>query len=233
MIDRTMIDCDETSNESTPDEKSRANSADAVSRRGMLTRMATTGLGVAALGWAATAPTASAQQQPGVARVPQQPEADTGRDYPMPTPNARTEQEFRMGVIGPAMLSLETSQLAVPATTDAASKEFANFELREAIAVTTVLKSLKTPVPPMDAAARATLQKIKTAPRGAAFDKAYITAQLANHEFLRDLAESYLKNSAGSTSMAEMHGRHLATLALSTFKEHVVHTKNILRTMGA
>ncbi len=42
-----------------------------------------------------------------------------------------------------------------------------------------------------------------------------------------DLAETYLKNSAGHTSMAEMHGRHLAPLALGTFKEHVVHCKNI------
>jgi predicted outer membrane protein len=79
----------------------------------------------------------------------------------------------------------------------------------------------------MDATARATLAKIKAASKGAAFDKAYITAQLANHEFLRDLAESYLKNSAGRTSMAEMQGAALASLALSTFKEHVVYCKNI------
>lgn len=207
---------------------------DAVSRRTLLTRAAVAGLGVATLGVAGAAHAAGTRgrQQPGV-RTPQQPEADTGHDYAMPTPNARTEREFRMGVIGPAMLSLEASQLAVANATDAQAKEFANFELREAIAVTTVLKDLKTPVPPMDAQARATLQKIQTAPRGAAFDTAYITAQRDNHEFLRDLAESYLKNSAGQTSTPEMHGRHLAMLALGTFKEHVVHTKNILRTMGA
>ena len=108
------------------------------------------------------------------------------------------------------------------------AKEFAGFELAEAIAVTTVLKDLGTAVPPMDAKAQATLEKIKAAANGAAFDQAYITAQLENHEFLRDLATAYLKNSAaGTADMAEKHGRHLATLALSTFTEHVAMTKRI------
>ena len=97
----------------------------------------------------------------------------------------------------------------------------------EAIAVTTVLHQMGIPAPPMDATAKATLAKIKSS-QGAEFDKTYIKAQLANHEFLRDHAEMYLKNSEGHTSMAEMHGRHLAMLSLATFKEHVVHTKNIL-----
>ncbi|GJG89324.1 hypothetical protein tb265_45050 [Gemmatimonadetes bacterium T265] len=209
-----------------------ATAHDAVSRRALLTRAAATGLGVAALGWMGTAQAAGAQPQPG-ARAPQQPEADSGHDYAMPTPNARTERDFRTLLIGPAMLSLAASQLAVTTATDPQAKEFANFELREAIAVTTVLRELQTPVPPMDAMARATLEKIQTAARGAAFDQAYITAQRDNHEFLRDLAEGYLRNSAGATSMPELHGRHLATLALATFKEHVVHTKTILRTLSA
>lgn len=209
-----------------------ATAHDAVSRRALLTRAAVTGLGVAALGWTGTAQAVGAQPQPGV-RAPQQPEADSGHDYAMPTPNARTERDFRTLLIGPAMLSLEASQLAVTNATDPQAKEFANFELREAIAVTTVLRELQTPAPPMDAMARATLQTIQTAARGPAFDRAYMTAQRDNHEFLRDLAEGYLRNSAGATSLPERHGRHLATLALATFKEHVVHTKTILRTMGA
>ncbi|BDI28620.1 hypothetical protein CCAX7_006710 [Capsulimonas corticalis] len=195
---------------------------DSPGRRAFLTRMAAAGLGVAAMGLA---------QKAQAAMAPHQPEADTGHNYLMPSPHATTEKQFRMGVIGPATLSLLTSQIAVDKATDPAAKEFANFELREAIGVTTVLKSLNTPTPPMDAKARATLQKIKTLPAGADFDKTYISAQLANHEFLRDLAETYLANSTGHTSMPEMHGRHLAMLALATFKEHVVHTKNILKTL--
>ncbi|BCM91876.1 hypothetical protein IAD21_03753 [Abditibacteriota bacterium] len=195
-------------------------------RRAFLGRVAVAGLGVAALGLVAPSEVVAATQ-------PKQPEADTGHDYPMAKPHAMTEAQFRKGVIGPAMLSLLTSQIAVDKATNPQALEFANFELREAIGVTTVLKSLKTPVPPMSPVAKAILEKIKSTPKGADFDKAYITAQLANHEFLRDLANSYLANSAGHTSMAEMHGRHLATLTLGVFKEHIVHTKNILHMMSA
>lgn len=194
----------------------------ALSRRGLLTGAAVAGLGVAAMGLAQIAQASD---------TPKQPEADTGHDYPMPAPHAKTEKDFRMGVIGPATLSHLTSMIAVDRATDPAAKEFANFELREAIGVLAVLKDMGTPTPPMDATAKATLAKIKAA-QGAAFDKAYITAQLANHEFLRDLADGYLKNSAGHTSMAEKHGRHMATLTLGVFKEHVVHTKNILKTLA-
>ncbi len=195
-------------------------STEALSRRTLLSRAALAGAGLAALQLLPT----SAQ----AATMPKQPEADTGHDYPMMAPKAISEADFRKGVIGPAMLSLATSQIAVDKATSPAALEFANFELREAIGVTTVLKELKTPVPPMSAAAKATLAKIKSTPKGAEFDKAYMTAQLANHEFLRDLANSYLANSKNHTSMAEMHGRHLAMLTLATFKEHVVHCKNFL-----
>lgn len=162
------------------------------------------------------------------AKEPNQPEADSGHDYTMPDPNAKTERDFRMGVIGPAVLSRMTSEIAVDKATNPMAKEFANFELREAIGVLTVLKTLKTPMPPMDDKSKATLEKIKSA-EGNEFDKAYIQAQLENHEFLRDLANVYLKNSAGATSVPEMHGRNYATLTLGVFKEHVVHTKEILK----
>ncbi|QEM17636.1 DUF4142 domain-containing protein [Mucilaginibacter rubeus] len=101
-------------------------------------------------------------------------------------PMAANEKEFRMGVIGPAELSLATSQIAVSKATNKNVKEFAGFELGEAIAVIGVLKDLGTSVPPMDAKAKATLEKIKSTPAGLEFDKVYIKVQLENHEFLRD-----------------------------------------------
>lgn len=154
---------------------------------------------------------------------------------PMPgVSGTRTNQQFSMGVIGPAMLSLATSQIAVDRARKADAREFAGFELAEAIAVTTVLKQLGTPVPPMDAKAQATLDKIHSAAPGAAFDRAYIDAQYENHVFLRDLATAYLGNSPPNPSdMAEMHGRHLATLALATFKEHTMITQRIARELRA
>lgn len=146
-------------------------------------------------------------------------------------PMASNEKEFRMGVIGPAELSLVTSQIAVTKATNKNAKEFAGFELAEAIAVTGVLKDLGTPVPVMDAKGKATLAKIKNTPAGPEFDKIYITAQLENHEFLRDLAASYISKGklAGA---AENQGRHLATLSLAVFKEHVAITQRILNELS-
>ena len=139
-----------------------------------------------------------------------------------------SEALFRLAIIGPAELSLVTSQLAVEKATNKNTKEFAGFELTEAVAVTSVLKELGTPVPAPDAKAKATLEKLKSADKGAAFDEAYITAQLENHEFLRDTATDYLTRTEGSKdSKAEQQTQHLATLALATFKEHVAITKRI------
>ena len=143
-------------------------------------------------------------------------------------PNAKNEREFRMGVIGPAELSLATSKIATEKASQKNAKEFAGFELTEAIAVTSVLKDLGTPVPPMDTKAKAVLEKIKNTPSGNEFDKIYIKAQLENHEFLRDLAQNYLNKSKDKTTAAESQGRHLATLALANFKEHVAMTQRIL-----
>lgn len=131
------------------------------------------------------------------------------------------EELFRKGVIGPAELSLASSRLAVDKATDRQAKEFAGFELTEAIAVTSVLKALGTPVPPMSEMAKSILESLKAAPKGPEFDKLYMLAQLKNHEFLRDHAQDYLKTTVGKTDMPEQNTQKLATLALATFKEHV------------
>ena len=141
-------------------------------------------------------------------------------------PTASTEKEFREKVIGPANLSLLTSQMAVDKATNENAKEFAGFELGEAKAVTAVLTDLGTVVPEMDSKANDTLEKIKQAGEGEEFDKMYIDAQLENHEFLRDLAKDYLSHTDGA-SPAENQGKHLATLSLAVFKEHVDITTRI------
>lgn len=193
------------------------------SRRTFLSRLAAAGLGAAALGLAGAAQAASR---------PEQPAADTGHNYPMAPPHAMTAKQFYMGVIGPATLSKLTSEIAVDKANNAHAREFANFELREALAVTTVLAEMGIPTPPMNPVGKAILAKLKSS-EGMEFDKAFIMAQLSNHEFLRDLAATYLANSAGHTSMEETHGRHLALLTLNEFKEHVVITKNISRELQA
>lgn len=178
-------------------------------RRVFLTRVTAAGVGVGLLGLSASARAGGAAG---------------------PMKSGLTERGFRLGVIGPAELSLVTSQIAVQRATNANAREFARFELREAIAVTTVLKELGTPVPPMDAKSRATLARIQTAAPGLEFDRAYIMAQYENHVFLRDLATAYLKNTTPQErNPAEQQGRHLATLALNQFTEHVEITARIMR----
>lgn len=146
---------------------------------------------------------------------------------------AKTEADFRNGVVGPAMLSLATSKIAVEKATNEHAKIFAGYELTEAIAVTTVLKDLGTQEPGMDEKAAATLEMIQSA-TGAEFDIAYIQAQKENHEYLRDLAEGYLANSdPANADPAEAQGRHLATLSLAVFKEHVDITTRILAELQA
>ena len=153
---------------------------------------------------------------------------------PMPdVSGTRTHTQFEMAVFGPAMLSLATSQIAVDRARQSNAREFAGFELTEAIAVTTVLRQLGHTPPPMDAKAQGTLNDIRSASPGAAFDRAYIAAQYENHVFLRDLATVYLASPANMSDMMEMHGRHLATLTLATFKEHTMITHRIMGELRA
>ena len=149
---------------------------------------------------------------------------------PKPVP---TEELFRLGVFGPAALSLMSSKLAVDKATQANAKEFAGFELTEAIAVTTVLKQLNTPEPTPDAKAKQTMQMLTDAAQGPEFDKAYISAQLENHEFLRDHAEAFLKDGAHKGDAATEQTKHIAELALATFKEHVAICTRIKGELGA
>ena len=145
----------------------------------------------------------------------------------------KTEALFRKGVIGPATLSLMSSELGVKKCSQANAKEFAGFELREAIAVTTVLKELGTPSPAPDAMAKEIMAKLESS-SGADFDKAFIKAQLANHEFLRDHATDYLKLSDPKTmDAAEQQTQHLAQLALNQFTEHVEICRRIYAELGA
>jgi len=153
---------------------------------------------------------------------------------PAPAPSAaqlnfagvKTAQQFYTGVLGPAELSLATSHLAVEKATQKDAHEFAGFELGEAITVNMVLKDIGATAPAMTADDTATIQAMKAA-TGAAFNRTYIGFQLQNHEFLRDLADAYLHNSAGAADPMEKQGRHLAMLMVAVFKEHVAICKRI------
>ncbi|HEY4325107.1 MAG TPA: DUF4142 domain-containing protein [Mucilaginibacter sp.] len=137
-----------------------------------------------------------------------------------------TELEFRKGVIPRAQLSMLASQLAVAKATNKNTKEFAGFELMEAIAVIDVLKEVGTPVPAIDPNSQAFLSQLESL-EGDIFDKAYMQAEQDNHEYLRDLAQNYLNGKAENLSAADPEVRRLAKVALYAFTEHVAMSKRI------
>ena len=190
-------------------------------RRAFLASVAAAGLGVAALGLSGAVEAAT---------TPQQPEADSGHNYPFPMPQATTEKEYREGIIPIVSLSHIISELAVDRAVHADTKEFANFELRETIAVLGILKAAGTPTPPFDATVNSILVKVKSS-HGIDFDKAYIGALEGGHEYLRDLTELYLSNSDADSSPVELHVRDLAKISLAFFKEHLVIAKRIKSTL--
>ena len=139
----------------------------------------------------------------------------------------KTATQFYLAVLGPAEVSLVVSQLAVDKATQKNALEFAGFELAEAITVNEVLKDIGTTAPAMDAKSMGIAKRMQTEAKGRAFDAAYIGFQLDNHEYLRDLSDAYLHNSAGATDPMEKQGRHLALLMHAVFTEHTLICKRI------
>jgi hypothetical protein len=145
----------------------------------------------------------------------------------------RTAADFSTRVMEKATLSLAASRVAVPRLVRADAREFAGFELEEAIAVVSVLQDLGIPVPQQSSEALSALASIEAAADGPAFDRAYMVAEYQNHAFLARLASSYLAQSDAHTSdPGERHGRNLATIALFAFNEHTAITRRISQELG-
>jgi len=144
-----------------------------------------------------------------------------------------TEAQFRAAVAPLAQMSLMSSQVATTQATNKYAKQFAGFELAEMNGMMSILKDLGTTPPPLDAKAQGMLDQLKAA-KGAAFDKAYIAAQIQSHQQLNTLTSGYLASAApGASNMMEKHGRHIATLASVAIKEHLAITQQISGILGS
>ena len=131
--------------------------------------------------------------------------------------------------MGTGTLSLLTSQAALNKATATDVRRFAQFESAEQTAVGAILKEMGTVPPPMDAQDRAVLDRIRSLPRGAAFDRAYAMQQFNAHVYLRSLCDNYLRNSAPRRNRPmEMHVRHLAMFALSAIAEHISFSQRLM-----
>jgi predicted outer membrane protein len=144
-----------------------------------------------------------------------------------------TEAQFRTAIAPLAQMSMMSSQLATTQAANQYAKQFAGFELAETTAMMSILKDMGTTPPPMDAKSQAVMTQMKSM-TGAAFDKAYIAAQVQTHQQLNTLTSSYLASAAPSaTNMMEKHGRHIAMLASTSIKEHLALTQRIQSVLGS
>jgi len=126
------------------------------------------------------------------------------------TGGADAQHRAKIGALGAT--SLQASKLALTKAANPKVKMFAKFEAAEQEAMGQILKDAGT-VPAPDAAGKEdiiTLQKLS----GAAFDKAFMTAQVKTHQKLNIAVTAY-QASTGSPQI-----KHFANLALSTIKEH-------------
>jgi hypothetical protein len=148
--------------------------------------------------------------------------------------NVRTVQQYAAQAIGAAELCRAASQAAMEKATRNDVRELAGYELMGAKAIITVLRELGAPQPQLAAEARTALDAITGAPKGNAFDRAYMTAQCENNARLRDLTAAYLENSDPRPSDAqERQCRQLATMALCTFTERAAVANRISREIRA
>ena len=137
-------------------------------------------------------------------------------------------------------LSLAASRVAVEKASDPSVKEFAKWEVAEQETIADILKSMEMDgkaegalKPPsdseveamLDAESKAALEKLRAA-SGAAFDKAYVKAQLVGHKKLLSIQEDYLK--------VGQNREHLSVtkLARGQIKEHIDHLDRLKSKVG-
>lgn len=128
-------------------------------------------------------------------------------------------------------LSLALSRIAEPKVKHAMLKQFAGFEIAEQDTIADILKGMMMPgatptgtvTPPteaelmgnLDAAGKASVEKMRAMKAGPEFDKAYIKAQVDGHKKLLEIQEAYL---AKPDNVDETN---VAKLARGMIKEHL------------
>jgi predicted outer membrane protein len=130
------------------------------------------------------------------------------------------EKQHLLQTMQAGTFSLQTSKLAVNRVQQAKLREFAELEVAEQETVGDVLSAIKaaandtSAAPQFDDEQKAVLQKLQQA-QGAAFDSAYLQAQVDGHHKLLQIQENYLANGKN------LDGTNVAKLARGMIKEHL------------
>jgi len=151
---------------------------------------------------------------------------------PAPAPSATTDAQQRhiRDTTAVGSLSLLLSRAALPKVTNPRLKQFAQFEIAEQETVADVLKAFETNAAPkgviqapsdaqlmqnLDAAGKASVEKLRTAHSGSKFDRDYLRYEVEGHRKLLDIQEVYLRNPNN------LDETNIAKLARGLIKEHL------------
>ena len=119
--------------------------------------------------------------------------------------------QAKVAVLGTA--SLQSSKLALTKASNPQVKMFAKFEAAEQEAMGKILKDMGTTVPAPSAEGKALLTKLQSL-NGAAFDKAFMQAQVDTHKKLHTAVTSLM------TASSSKDVKHVTSLALTSITEH-------------
>lgn len=144
----------------------------------------------------------------------------------MPAPVAPSAQEFAQAVANSDAFEIQSSQLAAQRGQRQDVKDFAATMVRDHTATTAQLTALApqinlpAPTPQLDAAKQGQLDSLRSQ-SGAAFDTAYVTAQVAAHTEAVALFERF------SASGEPGPLRDWATQTLPKLREHLTHAQGL------
>ena len=151
---------------------------------------------------------------------------------PAPGPSAMTDARQRhiKETMAYGSLSLLLSRMAKPKVSHPLLKQFVDFEIAEQETVADVLKAIQTNAAPsgsipspsdaelmqnLDAAGKASVEKLRAQQAGAQFDRDYIRYEVEGHRKLLDIQEVYLK------APDNLDQTNVAKLARGMIKEHL------------
>ena len=144
------------------------------------------------------------------------------------TDSPRNQSEYRSSIAGPGLLGLVSSQLAQRKATDPNVKAFADAEVAEQQGVSQALKNMNTTIPLLNAEQQDLMGELTKAPRGRAFDEAYMRAQVMNHERLKLVTKNYLHYASSYTRDAMEHdGQNMAGATLPVIQRHLTTAKRL------
>ena len=162
---------------------------------------------------------------------PQTPAPAPAMKMATPLSASDTAEKHMKDTMQVGSLSLVLSRIAEPKVKHPMLKQFTGFEIAEQETIADILKSMMMPggtpmgsvtaptdadlMGNLDAAGKASVEKMRAMKAGPEFDKAYIKAQVEGHRKLLEIQETYLSKPDNADET------HVAKLARGMIKEHL------------